>query len=54
MIYCFINIFIGAVLVFQSFRADRQSTKNQSSSSLVNMILAAWFSFPWELQFFLH
>lgn len=39
MIYCFINIFIGAVLVFQSFRADRQSTKNQSSSSLVNMIL---------------
>ena len=39
MIYVFINILIGAILIFQSFRVDRLSNKHQSSSNLVNLVL---------------
>lgn len=39
MIYVFINILIGVILIFQSFRVDRLSNKHQSSSNLVNLVL---------------
>ncbi|MCQ2241628.1 PP2C family protein-serine/threonine phosphatase [Treponema sp.] len=45
MVYALINFLIGVILVFQSFRVDRQSTKYQSSSSLVNLILFSSASF---------
>ncbi|WP_407400419.1 PP2C family protein-serine/threonine phosphatase [Treponema sp.] len=39
MIYAFLNVLIGVILVFQSFRVDRKSGKYQSSASLVNLVL---------------
>ena len=45
MVYALINFLIGVILVSQSFKLDRQSTKYQSSSSLVNLILFASANF---------
>lgn len=45
MIYAVINVIIGVILVFQSFRVDRNSSKYQSSSSLVNLVLFSSTSF---------
>lgn len=45
MIYALINCLVGSILIFQSFKVDRQSNKYQSSSSLVNLILFSSASF---------